>query len=332
MRLAPFAALLLLAAAAPGAALRAQAPAPAPKLVLPLACEIGRSCEIQHYVDRDPGPGVLDYRCGHRTNDKHDGIDFRLKDMAAQRAGVDVLAAAAGRVVAVRDGVPDISIRAPGAPSVAGHECGNRVAIQLGGRWLIDYCHLAQGSLKVKVGDAVAAGQPLAHVGLSGDTEFPHLHFSVRHGAAVVDPFAPSSGDGCRAQGEPLWTPAVAAQMPYRAGAVLNTGFATGVASMAEIEDRAPPAPTLAAPAIVAYARLIGLELGDVVEITLSGPDGKTLATASLPPLDHDKAQVPAEVGRKRPPQGWAHGIYSGEVRVHRAGAVALTRRWQETL
>ncbi|HEX2818142.1 MAG TPA: hypothetical protein VHN39_17240 [Phenylobacterium sp.] len=69
-----------------------------------------------------------------------------------------------------------------------------------------------------------------------------------------------------------------------------------------------------------------------MVEITLSGPDGKTLATASLPPLDHDKAQVPAEVGRKRPPQGWAHGIYSGEVRVHRAGAVALTRRWQETL
>jgi hypothetical protein len=328
MRLAPLAAVIVLAAAAPGAALRAQAPAPAPKLGFPLACEIGKTCEIQHYVDRDPGPGTLDYRCGHRTNDKHDGTDFRLLDMAAQRGGVEVLAAAAGRVVAVRDGIADVSIRAPGAPSVAGHECGNRVAIQLGNRWLIDYCHLAQGSLKVKVGDAVAAGQPLARVGLSGDTEFPHLHFSVRHGDAVVDPFASASVEGCAVAAEPLWSPAVAAQMPYRRGTVLNTGFAAAVASMAEIEDRTVIAPTLSAPAIVAYARLIGLEKGDVIEIALSGPDGKPIAAATLPPLDHDKAQIPAEVGRKRPPQGWAHGTYAGEVRVRRAGAVALTRRW----
>src|SRR5436305_5486166 len=124
MRLAPLAALAVIAAAAPAATLRAQAPVqpPPPKLGFPLACEIGRTCEIQHYVDRDPGPGVLDYRCGHRTNDKHDGTDFRLVDMALLRAGVDVLAVAPGRVVAVRDGVPDFSIRAPGAPSVAGHE------------------------------------------------------------------------------------------------------------------------------------------------------------------------------------------------------------------
>src|SRR5258706_5949203 len=247
--------LSALAAAALVPAGLARAASDAPTLLLPLACEIGRTCEIQHYVDRDPGPGVLDYRCGHRTNDKHDGIDFRLLDMAAQRAGVDVVAAAAGRVVAVRDGVPDISIRAPGAPSVAGHECGNRVALQLGNRWLIDYCHLAQGSLKVKVGDVVAAGQPLAHVGLSGDTEFPHLHFSVRHGDAAVDPFASASTEGCAEPGEPLWTPAVAAQMPYRRGTVLNTGFATAVASMAEIENRSAAAPTVSAPAIVAYAR-----------------------------------------------------------------------------
>jgi hypothetical protein len=85
-------------------------------------------------------------------------------------------------------------------------------------------------------------------VGLSGDTEFPHLHFSVRRGDAVVDPFAPGASEGCQAAGEPLWTPAVAAQMPYRAGTVLNTGFAPAVAGMAEIEDRTAPAPTLASP------------------------------------------------------------------------------------
>ena len=346
MRLAPLAALLapltVLAAAAPASAPLAQtgtqpgaqaaAPAPAPKLALPLACEIGRTCEIQHYVDRDPGPGVLDYRCGHRTNDKHDGVDIRLPDMAAQRTGVDVLAAAAGRVVAVRDGVPDISIRAPDAPSVAGHECGNRVALQLGNRWLVDYCHLAQGSLKVKVGDTVAAGQPLAHVGLSGDTEFPHLHFSVRHGDAVVDPFAPVAAQGCTAGGEPLWTAAAAAKMAYKAGLVLNAGFAAAPVTMAQIEERAAPAASATSPVLVAYARLVGLQLGDVIEVTLSGPDGKVLASAASPPLDHDKAQIPAEVMHRRPPQGWPRGVYAAETRVRRAGAIALTHRWQMTL
>ncbi|WP_394763720.1 M23 family metallopeptidase [Phenylobacterium sp.] len=327
---------ILLAATALTAALTAfgaaRTEAEGPRLGFPLACEIGKTCEIQHYVDRDPGPGALDYRCGHRTYDKHDGIDFRILDMAAQRAGVEVLAAAAGRVVAVRDGVADISIRAPGAPSIVGRMCGNRVAINSGDHWLVDYCHLANGSLKVKVGDVVAAGQPLARVGLSGDTEFPHLHMSVRHNDLVVDPFASSTASGCAAGRGSLWTASAADRMPYKHGAALNWGFATEIVGNAAIEARGVAAPTAAAPAIVAYARLIGLELGDVIEITLSGPDGKTLATAALPPLDHDKDQIPAEVGRKRPPQGWARGVYGGVVTVRRAGAVAITQRWQMTL
>ena len=287
---------------------------------------------MQHYVDRDPGAGVLDYRCGHRTTDQHDGIDIRLPDMAAQKAGVDVLAAAAGRVIAVRDGVQDISIRAPGAPSVAGHQCGNRVAIGLGDGWILDYCHLAEGSPKVKVGDVVAVGQPLAHVGLSGDTEFPHLHFSVRHANQVVDPFAPAAATGCEPEAASLWTAAAASQMAYKRGVVLNTGFSVAPVDNAAIENRTASLPVVASPGLITYARLIGLEAGDVIEITLLGPDGKALATGALPPLDHDKDQFFAQVGRKRPPQGWAKGVYTGIVQVRRAGAVALSRRWQTTL
>jgi Peptidase family M23 len=328
--------LALLAALAVGAALAALGPSNAgaepPRLAFPLACEIGRTCEIQHYVDRDPGPGMQDYRCGRRVEDKHDGIDFRLTDMAAQRAGVDVLAAAAGRVIAIRDGVPDISIRAPGAPSTAGHQCGNRVAIGLGDGWILDYCHLAQGSLKVRVGDTVAAGQPLAHVGLSGDTEFPHLHFSVRHANQVVDPFAPVAATGCEAETASLWTPAAAAQMPYRRGVVLNTGFASAQVDGAAIENRTVAALGADPPALVAYARLIGLELGDVIAITVLGPDGQAAAQGTLPPLDHDKDEFRAQVGRKRPPQGWARGVYTATLEVRRAGAVVIRQRWQTTL
>jgi len=330
MRPAPLAALALCAAVAAFGA--AHAEPPTPQLAFPVACEIGRSCEIQHYVDRDPGPGILDYRCGHRAEDKHDGIDIRLLDMVAQRAGVDVLAAAPGRVIAIRDGVPDISIRAPGAPSVAGHQCGNRVAIGLGDGWIADYCHLAQGSLKVKVGDVVATGQPLAHIGLSGDTEFPHLHFSVRHNNLVVDPFAPAAATGCEAEAGSLWAAAVARQLGYKRGAVLNAGFGGAISSMDAVEAGSVAAAGESSEALVAYARVIGLETGDVVEMRLLGPNGVVLAASAQPPLDHDKAQWLSQVGKKRPAAGWAHGVYVGELTVRRAGAAAVSRKWQITL
>src|SRR5262249_323708 len=150
--------------------------------------------------------------------DKHNGIDIRLLDMAAQKRGVAVLAAAPGRVARLRDGVQDISIRTPGAPSVDGRECGNGVVIDHGGGWETQYCHLAQGSVRVKVGETVKAGTPLGLVGLSGDTEFPHLHITVRHAGQVVDPFAPvgTAAGTCVGQGVPaggLWTPQAARAM-----------------------------------------------------------------------------------------------------------------------
>ena len=331
MRRPAFAALVL--AAALGPAIAPHADAEGPRLALPIACEVGRTCEVQHYVDRDPGPGALDYHCGHRTYDKHDGIDIRLNDMAAQRQGVDVIAAAAGRVIAVRDGVQDISIRAPGAPSAAGHECGNRVGLALGDGWILDYCHLAKGSLAVKVGDEVAVGQRLARVGLSGDTEFPHVHFSVRHNNTVVDPFAPGPvAPGACATQTGLWTAQAARALAYKRGAMINWGFASGLAKADEIEDRAVSPAGPASPAIVAYARLIGLEAGDVVEMSLTGPDGKALAASAQPPLDHDKDLWTAQIGRKRPAAGWPPGAYVAQVRVRRAGAVALSHDWRLTL
>ena len=305
----------------------------APSLAFPLACEIGRTCEIQHYVDRDPGPGVLDYRCGQRTYHEHNGVDIRLLDMAAQRAGIDVLAAAPGRVTGLRDGVQDISVHAPGAPSVTGKECGNGVVVDHGGGWVTQYCHLARGSVRVKVGDVVATGQPLARVGLSGNTEFPHLHLTVRQGAQTVDPFAPdmTNPTACRAQ-TALWDAGALRQLAYKAGAVLNVGFTTGAIDNAAIEAGGVTAASAGAPGLVAYVRLIELQAGDQIELVLTGPGGKALAQTAPAALTGQKAQYVAYVGVTRKAAGWPPGTYIAEVRVRRAGAVAITRRWQVTL
>jgi hypothetical protein len=303
------------------------------KLAFPLACEIGRTCEVQHYVDRDPGPAVKDYRCGRRTYEKHSGVDIRLLDMAAQGRGVDVLAAAPGRVARLRDGVVDISIRAPGAPPVEGQECGNGVVLDHGDGWETQYCHLAQGSIRVKVGDTVAAGTPIARVGLSGNTEFAHLHLTVRKAGQLVDPFAPdmSQPASCTAQ-TPMWDAAALRQMTYKEGAVLNAGFAAGPVSMADVEAGGVAAPTTQAPYLVAYVRAIELERDDLVELTLKAPDGSTLATSAQKPLDNDKAQHIVYVGKKRPPAGWPTGVYTAEYQVRRGGKVVVERRFPTRL
>ncbi len=305
-------------------------PAPAPSFVLPLACRIGQTCEIQHYLDRDPGPGVLDYRCGHRTYDKHNGIDIRLLDLRAEQgAGTAVLAAAAGKVSRLRDGAPDISIRAPGAGSVVNKECGNGVVIDHGGGWETQYCHLQKGSIGVAIGQPVAAGQAIAKAGLSGDTEFPHLHFTVRRAMKIVDPFAPDPArEGqCGAAAGTLWSPATARDLAYKAGVVLNAGWAGRPIAAGDVETGAIAAPTQASPAVVAYFRLIGLAQGDVLDLSLVGPRGETLAKVSQPPLDHDKDQYFSMIGKKGAPGSWGKGAYRAEVRVIRGGAVALSRR-----
>lgn len=320
-------ALPVLAVLAPAAATQTARPV----LGLPLACELGRTCEIQHYVDRDPGPGTRDYRCGLQTYDKHNGVDFRLPDMTAQRQGVAVLAAAAGKVTATRDGVADISVRTPGAPSVARIECGNGVVLDHGGGWTTQYCHMAKGSLTVKKGDVVPAGAPLGRVGLSGNTEFPHLHFTVRQNGQVVDPFAPDTAATCAAR-PGLWQAEVAAKATYRVGAVLNAGFTEGQLTMDQVEAGGVRPFGAASPYVVAYVFAIALQPGDVVEMELRGPDGAVLARSRAEPLPRWRAENLTYIGERRPATGWAKGVYVADYRIWRQGKVAISRRLQTRL
>lgn len=306
-----------------------EAPRVGPELVLPVDCVLGQTCEIQNYVDRDPGPGAQDYFCASRSYQDHNGVDFRIPDLAAQRAGVAVLAAAPGTVSRLRDGVADVSVRTTGLAAVEGAECGNGVVVDHGDGWETQYCHLAQGSLAVAEGETVAAGQPLGQIGLSGQTEYPHLHFTVRKDGVVVDPFAPGAGVGvCEARGA-LWSQDVADRLVYRRGAVLNVGFAAGAVSMETVEDAAitPAAP--GAPALVAYVRAIGLEAGDVQHLKVTGPDGSVVAETRIDPLDQAKAQYLLYAGRRTPPAGWPAGTYEAEYRVERGGRQALTQTFE---
>lgn len=339
MKFAPFLLAGLAVAFAPPAQSSAQQSKPAakteltggPRLEFPVACKIGESCEVQNYVDRDPGPGAQDYRCGTNTYQAHGGVDIRIRDMAAQKAGVDVLAAAPGRVSRLRDGVEDASVKVRGTSAVDGQECGNGIVVDHGQGWETQYCHLAKGSLKVKTGDQVAAGTPIARIGLSGNTEYPHLHLTVRRNGETIDPSSPEPGCGPTRSGQGLWSPKAARAVAYKSGAVLNAGFTAEAVSMAAIEAGALPKPTTAT-ALIAYVRAINLHGGDIQELALKGPDGSVLVSSAQPALDRAKAQSFVMAGKKARAGGWARGRYVATYVVRRGGKPVISKTFETTL
>lgn len=95
--------------------------------------------------------------------------------------GAEVLAVADGRISDLKDGLPENagSNEASSRNITLDNVVGNYLILDLGhGRYAL-YAHLQPGSLRVKLGDRVKAGQVLARLGNSGNSDAPHLHFQV---------------------------------------------------------------------------------------------------------------------------------------------------------
>lgn len=93
----------------------------------------------------------------------------------------DLLAVAKGKVVLVKDGIPE-NIPHSGKlaePLTLNNIGGNFIILDLGNGKFASYAHLIPGSLKVKVGDFVNPGQVMAKLGNSGNSSEPHLHFHI---------------------------------------------------------------------------------------------------------------------------------------------------------
>jgi hypothetical protein len=294
-------------------------------LALPIRCQPGLTCFFQNSVDHVASDKVRDYRCGGRSYDGHDGTDIRIRNLEIQRQGVEVLAAAPGRVIGMRNDMEDVSVKTAGKAAIAGKECGNGVVIEHDGGWRTQYCHMAKGSVRVRAGDQTTTGQPIGLVGLSGDTEFFHLHFTVRHRGKIVDPFAYAAPENSCGGGRSIWAASLGEQ---RAGEIIDYGFAGIAPTMELIESgeigKHPVTP--GSDALVAYVRAIGLQAGDQQFLAVQGPGGASVAAANLPALDRDKAQFLVIAGKKRNEATWPAGRYAATYRVVRDGAEVLRK------
>jgi murein DD-endopeptidase len=106
--------------------------------------------------------------------------------------GAEVLAVANGRVSALYDGLPEYNgtTERSSRSVTIDNAIGNFVILDLGQSRFAVYAHLQPGSFRVKVGDSVKAGQLLALLGNSGNSDEPHLHFQL------VNANAPMASEG----------------------------------------------------------------------------------------------------------------------------------------
>lgn len=91
--------------------------------------------------------------------------------------GQPAFADANGKVTLAVDQYDDNPI---GKPSSDNPKYGNTVVIDHGNGEFSMYAHLKRGSVKVKTGDEVKAGQQIGMVGNSGNSPIPHLHYHLQ--------------------------------------------------------------------------------------------------------------------------------------------------------
>lgn len=109
----------------------------------------------------------------------HRGMDYGWGN------GDQVLAAAPGRVVAVQDGYAELG---DGGKRTDNGGWGNRIVIEHAPGVQTAYAHVKNGTITVKVGDVVTAGQVLARMGNNGISTAKHLHFELYLNGVRVDP------------------------------------------------------------------------------------------------------------------------------------------------
>jgi murein DD-endopeptidase MepM/ murein hydrolase activator NlpD len=158
-----------------------------PKILWPLPGEVSRDYNIVAYTDDDPSPGLRDYK-GHTgdeaiTYNGHDGIDIGIDGFAAMDKGVPVFVGLDGVVKSAEDGAPDRNTAE--TPAVEKKKANDVVVLAPNG-FTVAYWHLKKGSVLVKAGDRVRAGQQIGEVGSSGLSTGPHLHISTYNCAGTA--------------------------------------------------------------------------------------------------------------------------------------------------
>jgi len=181
---------------------------------------------------------------------------------------------------------------------------------------------MRKGSLTVKEGDHVEAGQQVGLIGLSGLTEFPHVHFMIMHGNVAIDPFTGTSVKDpltCGDTSHALWNPQTLAMMAYTPTGSLIAGFSTDKPDSESASNGVYDKPEYpaTAPTLFFWASYYGMQAGDRQILRITAPDGKVLANYDQK-AERGRILMFRYVGVRAPDGGFPPGTYRAEFQLLR--------------
>jgi hypothetical protein len=276
----------------------------------PLDGTNSRAWRINNYVDLDPSsPDVADFRgrtgARARTYDGHQGIDIDIPSFREMDDGRAVIhAVTAGVVEEVLDGEPDRNVTCAGRWNVVRVRHANGFAILYG--------HIRRGSARVRPGQQVAPGTPLAVVGSAGCSTQPHLHLEVRDCAGHAIETLREAGVW---RNPPLDEPS---------SAVMDVMLIDGdVPAVAQVKDPAPDPTVIEPDGTLGVGLSLAARGGDLITATLVAPDGTSSAQYLLLD-DHGARRYGHWYPRFALAIGSSPGRWTIEIRIN--GALAATR------
>jgi murein DD-endopeptidase len=276
------------------------------ELQFPVACKIMDNCWISNHVDLNDKVGqVSDYKCENKASDNNKSTHISLNSITAAQLNVPVIAAADGMVEFAGN---------------SGGFCGTRVTIEHAKGWKTNYCHLNTDNLSVRTGQNVKAGQILSSIGMTGQTVWPRLSFSVLRNGMVFDPFSGRSTiEGCAPSSEkPLW--AGGENPPYEPAAVINAGFTVGyVKNETIINGVAENATAIDAktPQLSLWSLMMNLRTGDRIEMSIETPNGRVLNEYEQQ-VEADSDFYPIYFSTRKKGAIWDAGQYRGIIKITR--------------
>ncbi|MEQ1744951.1 MAG: peptidoglycan DD-metalloendopeptidase family protein [Saprospiraceae bacterium] len=179
---------------------------------------------ISNFVDHAQDQTLLDYNCGNRTYDGHQGTDIALWPFPWYLKNnnlAQVVAAESGIILLKQDGNSDENC-------TWGNQQWNAIYVRHADGSVAWYGHMKKNSLTSKnLGDSVAQGEYLGIVASSGISTGPHLHFEVYRQQPYqpsnrIDPYAgtcngTSSGVSWWANQDPYRKPTLNAALTHNA-------------------------------------------------------------------------------------------------------------------
>ena len=288
---------------------------------LPLDCVIGEDCWVMNYIDMGVDDGKnTDPACQYRTYKNHKGTDIAILDEKTMLSGVNVIAPLGGTVTKMRDGEEDIWATDEQLEVIKSKrkECGNAVMIDHGNNLETIYCHMKKNSISVKPNQKIKTGDVIGQVGLSGFTQFPHLHFGIIKDGKIIDPFTGQNNTApCGKKIKSLWNKET--NISYQPFTIQATGFLNDIPDLQKLEkDGTQPSQLPQDSNILAFwVTIFGAREGDKITLEILDPNGKIFGKREIT-QDATRARQFYYTGRKTDKNRLIEGVYTGQTTIKR--------------